>query len=229
MCHYLYWGYDKCCHEYSSRENRWEFCNLGGRVDARYCPFVMYTRRKINVPFCDSCLDETPPSHPPVTTILQDLETMRSIMNTVGVERAFCIRYTREYRSEFSDISARAAAAGPNNNFYNDVAALYQIYYQRASDAVSRTPDGRAAIALAANNYAATIPAPPSDTKPANPYTSATFTPATFPHVTFAPGTFTTSAPYSSQSSTFYAPSSSDSTFYTPPSNEAEEGNGGES
>ncbi|KAI0541716.1 hypothetical protein GGR58DRAFT_412985 [Xylaria digitata] len=141
MCHYRYWGYDTCCHEYESGENRWEMCFLGNSVAnhviPRHCPFASYTRHKVGTDFCDSCLDETPPSHPPVLEIIQGFETLRAIMETVGFHQGHCIRFTREYKAELRSIRDNASIAGPDNNYYNDVRALYHLYHQRVSEAIT--------------------------------------------------------------------------------------------
>ncbi|GAW20798.1 hypothetical protein ANO14919_103090 [Xylariales sp. No.14919] len=141
MCHFRYWGYDVCCHEYESHENQWHLCFLGnsvaGRVIPRHCPFASYSRYKIGADYCDSCLDETPPNHPPVTEIIQGFSTLRTILQSVGFHQGVCIRFTREYRAELRNIREDAAIAGVDNNFYNDVRTLYQAFHQRVADAIA--------------------------------------------------------------------------------------------
>lgn len=53
-------------------------------------------------------------------------------MAGAGVSQGVHYRFAREYKADLRGISDTAATAGVNNNYYNDVAALYQVYYQRA-------------------------------------------------------------------------------------------------
>lgn len=138
MCHYNYRGYDICSHEHQSAENAWVICALRGNLAPRHCPFVTFTRHKTGTPWCESCLDETPPNHLPVTRIIVNFENLRTSMAGAGVGQAVYYRFAREYKAALRGISDAAATAGPNNNYYNDVAALYDAYYRRAMREVDR-------------------------------------------------------------------------------------------
>ncbi|KAI0485494.1 hypothetical protein F4859DRAFT_384673 [Xylaria cf. heliscus] len=131
MCHYNYWGYDGCSHELRHMDNRWTLCPLSERMSPRDCPFAAYTRHKIGVPFCESCLDEVPPNHVPVTRIILDFDTLRQAME-MSVDRAACARFVRDYRAGLRRVRESSFVSGPNNNFYNEIWELYHSFYQRA-------------------------------------------------------------------------------------------------
>lgn len=82
-----------------------------------------------------------------MTALLADFEALRRLMDDTGsggsggvggVPQALRVRFSREYKTELRDVRERAVRAGPDNNFYNDVAALHAIYRRRAHDAVAR-------------------------------------------------------------------------------------------
>ncbi|KAI1161294.1 hypothetical protein F5B18DRAFT_459016 [Nemania serpens] len=93
-------------------------------------------RHKIGSPWCESCLDETPPNHLPVTRVILNFENLRLSMAGSGVSQSVQHRFAREYKADLRSISDTAATAGVQNNYYNDVVALYEVYYQRAMRAV---------------------------------------------------------------------------------------------
>ncbi|KAI0427858.1 hypothetical protein F5Y09DRAFT_16781 [Xylaria sp. FL1042] len=103
----------------------------------RHCPFGAFVRRKIGEDYCDSCLDNTPPNHPPVTDIIRGFDNLRGLMDEIGATQASRLRFTREAQTQLRQIRDNAALAGINNNFYNDVKALYELYYQRIQNAIA--------------------------------------------------------------------------------------------
>ncbi|KAI1753820.1 hypothetical protein F4782DRAFT_70692 [Xylaria castorea] len=136
MCHYNYWGYDGCSHELRHMDNRWILCPLSDRMAPRDCPFAAYTRHKIGIPFCESCLDEVPPNHVPVTRIILDFDSLRQAME-LSVDRAACARFVRDYRAGLRRVRESSFVSGPNNNFYNEIWALYHNFHQRAINEMS--------------------------------------------------------------------------------------------
>ncbi|KAI1740640.1 hypothetical protein F4680DRAFT_94415 [Xylaria scruposa] len=136
MCHYNYWGYDGCSHELRHMDNRWTLCALSNQIPPRDCPFAAYTRHKIGIPFCESCLDEVPPNHVPVTRIILDFERLRQAM-ALSVDREACARFSRDYRAGLRRVREASFVSGPNNNFYNEIWALYHNFHQRAIDEMS--------------------------------------------------------------------------------------------
>ncbi|KAI1354210.1 hypothetical protein F5Y01DRAFT_25116 [Xylaria sp. FL0043] len=137
MCLFRYRGYDVCSHEYPSTENQWEICFIGNQTDPRYCPLASFVRRKIGQDYCISCLDDTPPNHPPVTEIIQGFDYLRSLMEEIGSSHASRLRFTRDVQADLREIRDHAAVVGVNNNFYNDVKALYELYHHRIQAAIA--------------------------------------------------------------------------------------------
>ncbi|TRX92758.1 hypothetical protein FHL15_006432 [Xylaria flabelliformis] len=136
MCHYNYWGYDGCSHELRHMDNRWTLCPLSDQMAPRDCPFAAYTRHKIGIAFCESCLDEVPPNHVPVTRIILDFDSLRQAME-LSVDRAALTRFIRDYRAGLRRVRETAFVSGPNNNFYNEIWALYHNFHQRAINEMS--------------------------------------------------------------------------------------------
>ncbi|KAH8159535.1 hypothetical protein CIB48_g8698 [Xylaria polymorpha] len=102
----------------------------------RDCPFAAYTRHKIGIPFCESCLDEVPPNHVPVTRIILDFDTLRKAME-LSVDQATLARFVRDYRAGLRRVRESCFVAGPNNNFYNEIWALYHNFHERAINEMS--------------------------------------------------------------------------------------------
>ncbi|KAI0556135.1 hypothetical protein F4679DRAFT_20196 [Xylaria curta] len=117
-------------------DNRWTLCPLSDQIPPRDCPFAAYTRHKIGVPFCESCLDEVPPNHVPVTRIILDFDSLRQAME-LSVDRAACARFVRDYRAGLRRVRESSFVSGPNNNFYNEIWALYHNFHQRAINEMS--------------------------------------------------------------------------------------------
>ncbi|KAI1427992.1 hypothetical protein F5Y12DRAFT_101253 [Xylaria sp. FL1777] len=103
----------------------------------RHCPFAWYTRLKVGIHYCESCLDETPPSHPPITEIIEGFDKLRALMDEIGISQGSRLRFSRECKAELREIRDNAAIAGVNNNFYNDIKALYELYHQRVANAIA--------------------------------------------------------------------------------------------
>ncbi|KAI0452578.1 hypothetical protein F5B21DRAFT_330956 [Xylaria acuta] len=131
-----YWGYDGCSHELRHMDNRWTLCPLSDRMAPRDCPFAAYTRHKIGIPFCESCLDEVPPNHVPVTRIILDFDILRQAME-LSVDQEASARFVRDYRAGLRRVRESSFVSGPNNNFYNEIWALYHNFHQRAISEMS--------------------------------------------------------------------------------------------
>ncbi|KAI0440936.1 hypothetical protein F4803DRAFT_441663 [Xylaria telfairii] len=136
MCHFNYWGYDGCSHELLHIENRWTLCPLGEHTAPRDCPFAGYTRHKIGRPFCQLCLDEVPPNHAPVTRIILDFDNLRKAME-LSVDQATLATFVRDYREGLRRIRESSFLAGPDNNFYDQIWALYHNFHERAVNEMS--------------------------------------------------------------------------------------------
>ncbi|KAI1297352.1 hypothetical protein F5Y03DRAFT_281927 [Xylaria venustula] len=132
-----YWGYDVCSHESRSLDNQWVLCYFPGQGQAYDCPFRSYARRKIGEDYCESCLDDNPPDHPPVTEFFQGFADLRAVLDDLHVDGETRLRFTRDIQRDLRDIRDRAADAGVNNNFYNDIKALYDLYHRRVSNAIA--------------------------------------------------------------------------------------------
>ncbi|KAI0203126.1 hypothetical protein F4808DRAFT_52949 [Astrocystis sublimbata] len=132
MCHYNYWGFDGCSHELRHMDNRWLKCPCSEHTAPRDCPFATYTRHRIGVPFCPSCLDEVPPNHASVTRIILDFNYLRHTME-LSVDRQTLDRFVRDYMAGLRHVKETSRMAGPNNNFYNDIIALYDRFFHRAT------------------------------------------------------------------------------------------------
>ncbi|KAI0401365.1 hypothetical protein F4802DRAFT_429421 [Xylaria palmicola] len=113
-------------------------------VVPRQCPFLQFTRLKVGRSYCGSCLDSTPPNHPPVTAILRNFENLRITMDTCGVPGGSCIRFAREYKDDIRIIKENAVEGGVHNNFYNEISALFQAYYHRAMTKIVEVANRRA-------------------------------------------------------------------------------------
>ncbi|KAJ3578349.1 hypothetical protein NPX13_g2218 [Xylaria arbuscula] len=87
-------------------------------------------------------MDEVPPNHPPVTAWMQGFDDLVNLVTRLGLSRPDQNRFCRDIRNDLKDIRDNAASAGPNNNFYNDLKALYELYHDRVEyareDAVAR-------------------------------------------------------------------------------------------
>lgn len=59
-------------------------------------------------------------------------------MDGIGISEGSRIRFSREYKAELREIRDNAAIAGVNNNFYNEVKALYELYHQRVANAIAQ-------------------------------------------------------------------------------------------
>ncbi|KAI0973068.1 hypothetical protein F4678DRAFT_37897 [Xylaria arbuscula] len=142
MCQYKcssYWGYDICSHEYPSPDNQWGLCYIPGQGQGQAydCPFASYTRSKVGEDYCEFCLYDNPPDHPPVTEFFQGFANLRAVMEDLNVNQATRQRYTRDIQGGLLEIRDRAANAGVNNNFYDDVRALYDEFHQRMAHALA--------------------------------------------------------------------------------------------
>lgn len=142
MCHYSYWGYDRCCHEYTSVNNTWTVCPLLSNAPPHHCVAVSFTCHKIGMPFCDSCLDDTPPNHPPITAVFQSFGNLRYGMEELGISEAVCESFAHDYKAQLKHLTERAAAAGINNNYYNEVSTLHLMFCRRASATVAAYSSG---------------------------------------------------------------------------------------
>lgn len=62
---------------------------------------------------------------------MQGFEDLVELADHLGLSRSDHNRFCRDIRTDLKDIRDGVASAGPNNNFYNDLKALYELYYDR--------------------------------------------------------------------------------------------------
>jgi hypothetical protein len=140
-----YSGYSECCHEDEDEaaQNSWQRCAGLNRWEPCPCAEKTYLRRENGVPYCESCLDDVPPNHEPIFTIVEGFAKLRKNMDKARVKKGVAIRFSREYKRDLKKIKDRAKTDGVDSNYYNEVRDLFREYKQRARDVIEDARAGR--------------------------------------------------------------------------------------
>ncbi|KAK5631318.1 hypothetical protein RRF57_007032 [Xylaria bambusicola] len=92
---------------------------------------MQFARIKVGINFCESCLDHTPPDHPPINEFMEAFDELVALVSEFGLSRSDVNRFTRDIRDGLKEIRDNAALAGVDNNFYNDIKNLYELFFDR--------------------------------------------------------------------------------------------------